>query len=150
MVNTKGLSASSEDYLEAIYQVCQVNKKARSRDIVGRLGVSGSSVTEALQLLNQKGLVNYVPYEPITLTSQGESVVCDILYRHETLKEFFVEVLRVDKGVADEGACKMEHGVSSEVIERIVQYTKYLRDECKEKKCPKHVSFEAYLKGCLK
>ncbi len=150
MARKKGLSASSEDYLETIYLICKVNGEARSKEIMDHLDVSGPSVTEALQLLSKKGLVNYTPYEAITLTPKGERIAQDVLYRHETLRDFFIDVLKVDKKLADEGACKMEHVASEEIIERIVQYTQYLREECQGQSCPNHITFEEYLKGCLK
>ncbi len=56
MKKQKNLSASLEDYLEAIYLVSRDQGKARSKEIMKRLGVSGPSVTEALQLLKDKGV----------------------------------------------------------------------------------------------
>ncbi len=145
MKTKKHLSASAEDYLESIYILCRENNAARSKEIMERLGVSGPSVTEALQSLRKKGLVNYAPYEAITLTETGEKIARDILRRHETLKEFLVEVLGVEPGLAEEGACKMEHAAPPEVIERMVLYTRYLRDECQACECEKSLCFEDYL-----
>lgn len=131
MAKRKGLSASLEDYLEAILIICQEQGEARSKDIIEHLDVSGPSVTEALQLLRKKELVNYFPYEAITLTDKGEEIARDVLYRHETLRDFFIEVLGVDEIMADEGACRMEHAASREIIDRMVKYTHYLREEQK-------------------
>ncbi len=144
MAKKNEISSSSEDYLEAIYLICREQGEARSKDIMQHLNVSGPSVTEALQLLSKKGLVNYYPYEAITLTAEGEEVAVDVLHRHETLRDFFVEVLGIDEKLADDGACKMEHAASREIIDRIVKYTKYLQ-ECKEKGCDKQLCFTDYL-----
>lgn len=141
------LSASLEDYLEAIYLISKKNGEARSKEIKAHLQVSGPSVTEALQLLSEKGLVNYTPYESITLTSKGNEVACDVLHRHETLRDFFVDVLGIDAKLADEGACKMEHVASADIIDRMVKYTKYLRQECEGQGCDKVSCFEDYLKA---
>lgn len=145
MKNPKKLSASLEDYLEAIYLSSQAHGEARSKEIMERLGVSGPSVTEALYLLAEKGLVNYTPYEPITLTAQGTVIARDVLFRHETLRDFFIEVLGVDHQIADEGACRMEHAVSPAIIERMVDYTHYLRKECLNRGCDKNDCFRNYL-----
>ncbi len=67
------LSESLEDYLEAIYHLVAEKQVARSRDIATRLRVGRSSVTGALQALSEKGLVNYEPYEAITLTRGGRA-----------------------------------------------------------------------------
>jgi len=140
------LSASLEDYLEAIYLISQEKGEARSKGIKERLQVSGPSVTEALQLLNEKGMVNYAPYESITLTPQGEKIACDVLHRHETLRDFFIDVLGIDAKLADKGACKMEHVASANIIDRMVKYTKYLKIECKGRGCDKVHCFDDYLK----
>lgn len=139
------LSSSLEDYLEAIYLCSQAHGEARSKEIMERLKVSGPSVTEALRLLSEKGLVNYTPYEAITLTAQGTIIAKDVLYCHETLRDFFIEVLGVDYQTADEGACRMEHTVSSSIIEKMVNYTHYLRKECRSRGCDKKDCFQNYL-----
>jgi len=139
------LSASLEDYLEAIYMSSRKHGEARSKEIMKRLGVTGPSVTEALQLLAVKGLVNYTPYEAITLTEQGTAIARDVLHRHETLRDFFIEVLGIDPQTADEGACRMEHAVSPAIVERMVNYTHYLRKECKSRGCDKNDCFKNYL-----
>ncbi len=145
MIKENKLSASLEDYLEAIYLISRENGTARSKEIMKQLSVSGPSVTEALQLLNEKGLVNYQPYEPITLTTQGEEVASEVLHRHETLRDFFIEVLGVDRKTADAGACKMEHAASANIIERMIQYTRYLKEECKQENCASIDGFQEYL-----
>ena len=140
------LSASLEDYLEAIYLISGENGEARAKKIKEHLQVTGPSVTEALQLLAEKDLVNYAPYESITLTSDGKKIACDILHRHETLRDFFIDVLGIDTKLADEGACKMEHVASPNIIDRMVKYTKYLKIECKGRGCDKVNCFDDYLK----
>ena len=129
MAKSNKLSASLEDYLEAIYLFCKETGKARSKNIMNHLGVSGPSVTEALQILSEKGLVHYEPYEPITLTPRGEVAARDVLYRHEALRDFFISVLGIDEKTADEGACRMEHAASPKIIERMVKYTRYLEEQ---------------------
>ena len=141
------LSASLEDYLEAIYHSRDEKNEARSKKIQNRLGVSGASVTEACQQLREKGLINYAPYEAITLTQIGEKHALEVVFRHETLKDFFIEVLKVDLATADEGACKMEHVVSTTIVERMIKYTRYLRLEENAKCTDGEQSFIAYLEG---
>jgi len=56
MQSTKTLSASLEDYLEAIYHIVREKKAARAKDISKRLGVNRSSVTGALHSLAERKL----------------------------------------------------------------------------------------------
>jgi DtxR family Mn-dependent transcriptional regulator len=123
------LSASLEDYIEAIYHIISDHEVARGKDICQRLKVSGASVTEALRALSKKGLINYAPYEVITMTDQGRIIAEDVVRRHNALKKFFVEVLAIDDATAEVGACRFEHTAPAEIIERMVKFSKFL-DVC--------------------
>lgn len=120
------LSASLEDYLEAIFHIIAQKQAARAKDISRRLKVSGSSVTGALRSLAKRGLINYAPYDIITLTAEGKNVAEDVIRRHEVLRDFFVKVLAVDKTKADEAACQMEHSIPTEILERFIQFAEFV------------------------
>jgi DtxR family Mn-dependent transcriptional regulator len=119
VVKDTGLSASLEDYLEAILNLAGESKVARSRDIAAVLGVSKASVTGALQLLREKGLVNYQPYNYVTLTKAGRAAAVEVIQKHNILKSFFVNVLGIDKDTAQQAACKAEHALGPKIISRI-------------------------------
>lgn len=120
------LSASLEDYLEVILEVVDDKGVARPKDIVRRLSVGPSSVTAALKSLAAKNLVNYSPYDLITLTEQGETIARDVAHRHDTLREFFVRVLAADSKLADEAACGMEHAVPKQLVDRLVRFLEFV------------------------
>ena len=127
---TQKLSASLEDYLEVIYHIADQKGAARARDIGLRLGVAPPSVTAALKLLADKKLINYVPYDVITLTPYGHQIVADVIHRHEALRDFLMNVLDVSPEQAEPAACKMEHAVPTDIIERLIDFTRRVR------KCP--------------
>lgn len=121
------LSASLEDYIEAIYHIIEDKLVARSKEIAASLQVSRASVTEALRALSKKGLINYSPYEAITLTEEGKKAAEDVIFRHEALKRFFIEVLSIDASIAEEGACRIEHAAPPEIISRMIDFTKFMQ-----------------------
>lgn len=127
MKQKSDLSASLEDYIEAIYHIIEEKLVARSKEIAARLKVSRASVTEALRALSKKGLINYAPYEAITLTDEGKLVAEDVIFRHEALKRFFIEVLAIDNSIAEEGACKIEHAAPPEIIARMISFTEFMQ-----------------------
>ncbi len=129
MTKKQKLSASLEDYIETIYHIISEKQVARGKDITSRLGVSGASVTEALRSLSKKGLINYAPYEVITMTENGKTIAEDVIKRHNALKKFFVEVLAIDEETAEIGACKIEHTAPEKIISRMVTFTNFL-EEC--------------------
>lgn len=125
------LTASQEDYLEAIYSISQEKMAARAKDISTHLNVRASSVTGALRTLGSMGLINYAPYDLITLTDEGRVVAEDIVHRHNALKNFLINVLGIEHEEADATACKMEHSVPKTIVERLIKYAEYVEN------CPK-------------
>ena len=115
-----GLSASLEDYLEAILKLEVQARPARVRDLASELSVHKSTVSAALKSLSEKGLVNYSPYELATLTAEGRRIAEAVSSRHHTIKRFLSEVLGVPDEQAAENACRMEHVIDSDVAKRMV------------------------------
>lgn len=126
MTAVETISASLEDYLEAIYQIISEKSAVRPRDIAKRLNITYPSVTGALKLLAEKRLINYTPYDFITLTEEGKTIAKDVIRRHEILRDFFVEVLAVPYDEADKAACQMEHSIPKELVERFVKFIEFV------------------------
>lgn len=122
----KSLSASLENYLEAIYLLTQEKQVARSKDIADRLDVNRSSVTGALQALRDRELVNYEPYGYVTLTRRGATAARRVLRRHVALRDFFIKVLGIDSQEADTVACRLEHGISKHVSDRLIDFAHFV------------------------
>ena len=125
------LSASLEDYLEAIFNLARVSNVARSRDIAKVLGVSKSSVTGALRVLKKKGLANYKPYDYVTLTDSGQAAAQEIAKKHDILTSFFVDVLGVESEAAQRAACEAEHALGLEIISRLLCFIEYMTESGK-------------------
>lgn len=120
------LSASLEDYLEAIYHLSVGQDVARSKDIADSMGVSRASVTGALRALSEKGLVHYKPYGYTTLTEKGLEAAGRVARRHEVLGLFFEHVLGVDAATAQSAACRTEHTLGPEVTARLMAFVEFL------------------------
>jgi len=128
---TNNLSASLEDYLEAIFNIAKQSKIARSKDIAKLLGVSKASVTGALRLLKDKGLANYKPYGYVTLTETGQAAAAEVVRKHDVLKSFFIEVLGVEPDVAQNAACKAEHALGPNIIVRLLHFSEFASESNK-------------------
>ena len=135
MLTTKNanLSASLEDYLEAIFNLTgeSDSSAAHSTDIAKMLGVSKSSVTGALRVLKKKGLANYKPYDCVTLTKSGQATAAAVVRKHNILKSFFVNVLGIDMDTAQQAACKAEHALGPAVISRLLGFIEFVTQESK-------------------
>ena len=80
-----------EDYLEAIYNIMHRKGYARTTDIADALDVKPSSVTEMLQKLDSKGLIEYRKYEGATPTEKGQKIGEAVKGRHDALLELPIE-----------------------------------------------------------
>ncbi|HRI88995.1 MAG TPA: metal-dependent transcriptional regulator, partial [Candidatus Hydrogenedentes bacterium] len=120
------VSASAEDYLEAIFRITTNRRVARSKEIAEAMGVTKSSVTTALKQLSASGLVNYDPYSYVTLTKAGEDIGRSVEERHQFLAGFLEKVLGVDAQRADQNACRLEHVLDKEVYERLTAFACFL------------------------
>jgi DtxR family Mn-dependent transcriptional regulator len=129
---TTGLSASLEDYLEAIWNLSADEGHAHCTDIAERLNVAKPSVTGALRTLKKKGLANYEPYGSVTLTPAGREAAKIIARKHSIIESFFVDVLGVDAEAAQEAACKAEHALGAEIISRLLNFSEFVSRQNKK------------------
>jgi DtxR family Mn-dependent transcriptional regulator len=128
------LSASLEDYLEAILIIGRKKKAVRVKDIATFLHIRAASVVGALQTLGEKGLVRHERYGYVELTPAGADHARKIFQRHEILTRFFYQVLGLDEEIAAEDACKIEHHIHRETIDRLVQFMEFIENFPSEQK----------------
>ena len=113
------LSSNMEDYLEAIMVAGNKDGLARVTDVRDLLGVKTPSVTGALRVLAEKGYLKHEPYQGVKLTAKGRRMAQDVKARHIILSSFLTDVLGVKPKTADIDACKMEHTVSRETLDKL-------------------------------
>jgi Mn-dependent DtxR family transcriptional regulator len=120
------LSASLEDYLEAIYQLAGgsagAEHEVRPVDLAAKLDVSKASVSKALAHLKDSGYVEQPHYGSITLTRAGRKLAAGVLERHHVLYHFLIDVLGVEPAIAADEACAMEHAISDDTLERWTRF----------------------------
>ena len=118
--DTMKIYESAEDYLEAILKIKNQNGSVRSIDIVHELGFSKPSVSVAMKKLRENGYIEMDADGSITLLPPGEEIANRIYSRH-TIMTQFLTLLGVSPEVAAEDACKMEHDISNETFDRILE-----------------------------
>ena len=121
--NDGKLTSSMEDYLEAISNLEKKNRVARVRDIASTLKVKMPSVTSALKVLRKNGLINYEKNSFIILTEKGADIANTITKKHNTLTRFLETILLITPNErAQDMACKMEHTVDCDTINRMTRF----------------------------
>ena len=123
------MSASTEEYLEALYNLNQGGKTATTTEISKRLNIAPASVTEMLKKLADRGLINYSPYQGVTLTGEGLKAATKMTRKHRLLERFLHDILKIGNDHVHNEACKMEHGLSDET-ERALCLTLKAPDKC--------------------
>lgn len=126
------VSGALESYLEQIAELQREHGAVRTSDLADRMGCKRSSVTNALQRLSEKGLINYQSYRPVTLTDEGEKTISALSRYHEILADFLENVLAFPEEFAQQEACRLEHRVSLCTIERMRSYIEFGRTENKQ------------------
>ena len=144
MMERTNLSAAQEDYLEAIITLESERGRVRVRDLAEKLGVHKSTVTAALKMLTEKGLIDYEPYGRIVLMESGRKAAQRVAKRHDLLRRFLRDILLIEASLADENACRMEHVMDPVLLKRIEQFYAYLQEREAEN-CKWFSGFRAYL-----
>jgi Mn-dependent DtxR family transcriptional regulator len=90
----------------------------RSIDIAVAMGFSKPSVSVAMKNLRENGYISMDPDGFIKLEQPGMEIAERIYSRHRLLTHFFMQ-LGVDEKTAAEDACKAEHIVSEQTLEKI-------------------------------
>ena len=126
------ITSSQEDYLERIYDLSLIDEHVRSIDVARSLNVSRASVNKSLGGLRDEGYIEQEPYGTITLTKKGRAIAKEVRTRHNALRAFLTEVLKVDYEIADIDACEMEHAISKHTADRLYAYLKDLGIASKE------------------
>lgn len=104
---------SAENYLETILILSQTKSEVRSIDIANELNFSKPSVSVAMKNLRNSGYITVNENGHITLTEEGFKIANNILERHTVISQLLM-ALGVDKDIALEDACRMEHVISEE------------------------------------
>ncbi|MCR4590874.1 MAG: metal-dependent transcriptional regulator [Lachnospiraceae bacterium] len=117
------LQESGEMYLETIYVLSKKTSAVRGIDIADHLGYSKPSVSRAVGLLKDEGLVEKDAEGYYKLTPAGEKMAKNIYERHTVLTKLLMD-LGVDEKTATEDACRVEHYISDTTFKAIKKHMK--------------------------
>jgi Mn-dependent DtxR family transcriptional regulator len=107
------IQESAENYLEAILMLHKRNGYVRSIDIAGELEFSKPSVSVAMKNLRENGFIDMDESGHITLLEKGQEIAERMYERHTFLSDWLM-ALGVERKIALEDACRIEHVISAE------------------------------------
>ena len=112
---------SSENYLETILVLSRRLPVVRAVDISEELQFKKSSVSVAMKHLREEACITVNKSGFISLTDKGKEIAEMIYERHQLLSSW-LEQLGVDRLIASEDACRIEHVISRESFEAIKKH----------------------------
>src|SRR6201986_1805579 len=110
---------AEENYLKSIYHLSLNTESASTNRLAALLNTKASSVTDMLKKLAEKELINYTPYQGVTLTASGEKIAISIIRKHRLWEYFLVEKLNFKWDEVHDVAEELEHISSKELIDRL-------------------------------
>ena len=117
---TQTLSPVAQDYLKVIWTAQEWSQERVSTKLVAeRVGVSASTVSEAIRKLADQGMVEHARYGSITLTDEGRAAAIAMVRRHRLIETYLVNELGYGWDEVHDEAEVLEHAVSDLMMSRI-------------------------------
>ncbi|MDA2926255.1 metal-dependent transcriptional regulator [Acidobacteria bacterium AH-259-G07] len=113
------ISRAMEDYLKAIYRLASGGKKVSTSRLAQEIHCSAASVTNMLQKLSAMKLVEYEPYQGVTLTGAGRKIALEVTRHHRLIELYLMEILGYSWDKVHAEAEELEHVISEEFEEKI-------------------------------
>jgi len=122
------IQESAENYLETILMLKKKNGFVRSVDIAHELCFSKASVSVAMKSLREQGFVTVDADGGICLTESGQGIADTMYERHEVIANVLMS-LGVEKDIAYEDSCKIEHVISTQTFKKIKEYMEKMQNK---------------------
>ena len=116
MSSTREISATVEEYLEAIYRLEEKKGSAKTGDLAKELNVTLGTITNTIENMEKQNLVIHKPYKGVKLTKKGRKLALDVVRRHRLSERLLTDILRLEWSKAHDAACKLEHAIADKDI----------------------------------
>jgi DtxR family Mn-dependent transcriptional regulator len=117
------LSYSEENYLKAIFNLRE-NKsdKITTNAIAFAVDATPASVTDMIQKLHEKKLVNYERYQGVSLTTSGAKSAVSVIRKHRLWELFLVSKLGFHWDEVHDIAEQLEHIQSESLVQKLYNF----------------------------
>ena len=112
---------TSEDYLLAVHYLSRSNhlEMVSMSDLAEELGLTNSAISEYIRTMKTDGTLQVIPRKGVRLTPKGIEIAENLMKKREILFNYFYNILKVDRDLADIEAHVLEHNISSIITSRI-------------------------------
>ena len=120
------LTFSEENYLKAIYHLEQPKSKHVSTNLIAdKMQTKASSVTDMLQRLSDKKLVDYKKYHGVKLSAKGEKIATSVIRKHRLWETFLVNKLNFSWDEVHDVAEQLEHIQSERLVDSLDEFLEF-------------------------
>ncbi|MVB09865.1 Transcriptional regulator MntR [Caprobacter fermentans] len=116
------IQESGENYLETILILKNRNGFVRSIDVANELGFTKASVSRAMSILKEAGLLVMEQNGNLVLTDSGAKRAAAVYERHTLIAKFLELTLGVDHETAVQDSCRIEHIISEKSFQLIKKH----------------------------
>ena len=95
MSSTEEISATVEEYLEAIYRLEEKKGSAKTGDLAKELNVTLGTITNTIENMEKQNLVIHKPYKGVKLTKKGRKLALDVVRRHRLSERLLTDILKI-------------------------------------------------------
>jgi DtxR family transcriptional regulator, Mn-dependent transcriptional regulator len=131
---------TTEEYVEIIFVLQNRNGYAKTGKISSEMGIQPPSVTEMLQKLEEQGYIQYKPYKGAILTDAGKKLAHELMKKHKIIADF-LEIIGVERELAEADACQIEHHVTVKTLQRLGKFVEFINDAPHEPKWIEHFNY---------
>ena len=118
-----GFTISEENYLKAIYKLSQNSgHRVSTNAIAGEMKTAAASVTDMIQKLSEKDLVDYKRYKGTILSPLGHTLAMRLIRKHRLWEVFLHDKLQFGWDEVHDMAEELEHIQNPELVERLDQF----------------------------
>lgn len=119
-------SQTEENYIKAIYKLShQLEGNVSTNAIAEALATKAASVTDMIQKLSAKKILNYEKYRGVELTDKGKKIAVAIVRKHRLWEVFLHEKLKFGWDEVHEIAEQLEHIQSERLIDKLDEFLGY-------------------------
>ncbi|NTE01425.1 metal-dependent transcriptional regulator [Agrobacterium tumefaciens] len=115
-------SFTEENYLKIIYHLAEKTGNVQTNAIAEQMQTKPASVTDMIKKLAEKGFVDYIKYQGVTLTDKGRNAAIEIVRKHRLWEVFLVDKLNFKWDEVHDVAEELEHIKSTALIERLDEF----------------------------
>ena len=116
----RNLTHSEENYIKEVFHLSgKTQQRVSTNALAARLSAKASSITDMLQKLSEKELVEYVKYKGCSLTEEGQQIAVQIIRKHRLWETFLVNKLSFGWEEVHDIAEQLEHIDSVKLIDSL-------------------------------